>query len=369
MRISLLSENINKNLPFISRAVSNRGQLPILLNFLLKARNGEFVISSTDLEIGIEGKIPASVVEEGETTIPAKAFLELLANMQAGKIDIYTKDSTLLIEGQKVKAQVQTQEASDFPRLYDEKGEKEMDVKKEIVEKEFKKVIFAASQEVSRPALSGLLIKNSEGGRVLVATDGYRLSLKTISQSGSKKKDEEKPILIPARLMRELLSLKEEADIEVFISSQSNQVIFSQGDMVLVGRLIEAEFPDYEKIIPSDFSSRATFEKGELQNAIKTCWVFAREASGIIRLSIQKGKIIVSAKTQSLGEGSVEVESKLEGEENEIAFNGRYVLELLANVDEETMVFEMTGPLNPGVFKVAGDDSFLHLIMPIRVQE
>lgn len=370
MKFSLLSENINKKLPLISHAVSSRSQLTSLLNFLITAKGKELSIRATDLEIGIIGKIPASTEEEGEVAVPARTLLELLGNVPSGKVDVYTKEATLHIETQKTKMQLQTQPTNDFPVLYEKKGEEIMQIEKEVLEKELKKVVFAASIDSSRPALSGVLIGEKGTDRVIVATDGYRLSLKKIASAMKKKSDSlEKPIIIPSRILRELMSLKEEGSIGVFISPESNQVIFIQGDMEIVGRLIEAEFPAYEKIIPSDFSIRTTFNRQEMQMAVKTCWVFARETSGIIRMAIGKNKITVSSSTPSVGHGSVEVEAKVEGEENEIAFNGRYLLELLSNVDDEDMVFEMSGPLNAGVFKIAGDNSFLHLIMPIRVQE
>ena len=135
-----------------------------------------------------------------------------------------------------------------------------------------------------------------------------------------------------------------------------------------MGRLIEAEFPNYEKIIPTDFSTKTVFEKESLQKAIKTSYVFARQTASILKLSIKKDKIVVSANAPSVGSNTIEVDAKTTGEENEIAFNARYLLDLLSNIDADEMSYEMTGPLNPGVFKIVGDTSFLHLIMPIRVQ-
>jgi DNA polymerase-3 subunit beta len=152
------------------------------------------------------------------------------------------------------------------------------------------------------------------------------------------------------------------------VSEKNNQILFSQGETSLVGRLIEAEYPNYEKIIPTEFNTKTEVAREALQNAIKICSVFARETANIIKFSIDKNKIIVSANSPSVGEDTVEIEAKTSGEENEIAFNAKYLLDVLAAVNEENLIFEMTGPLNPGVFKIKGNDSFLHLIMPIRVQ-
>jgi DNA polymerase-3 subunit beta len=158
-------------------------------------------------------------------------------------------------------------------------------------------------------------------------------------------------------------------DVDVYTSKEKNQIIFFQNDTILIGRLIEAEFPNYEKIIPADFSTKTIFDKDSLQKAIKAGYVFARQTAGIIKLSIKKERIIISANAPSVGKNQIEVEAKTTGEENEIAFNARYLLDFLSNTTGETVSFEMNGPLNPGVFKETEDPTFMHLIMPIRVQE
>jgi len=267
---------------------------------------------------------------------------------------------------------LQTISKEEFPKLYEEKGEKILTLNKEILQKELPKIIFAASADLGRPALSGILIKKEENGKILiVATDGYRLSLKQTQPQKQKKeqKDNNKTFLVPARIIRETTVLKdEEGDVEVFMSEEKNQILFEQNGTVIVGRLIDAEFPNYEKIIPTESITKTFFDKEEMQKAVKICAIFARDSANIIKFDIKNNKIIVSANTQSIGENSVEVEAKTIGDENEIAFNARYLLEMFSNVEENDIVFEMTGALNPGVFKIKDDPTFLHLIMPIRVQ-
>lgn len=367
MKITFLSDNLSKKIAFLNHAVSTRGQLPILSNFLLEAKNGKLIISATDLEIGISSSIPVNIEEEGRTTIPAKNFSDLFSNLGSQKIKLFLDGQTLKLTGDKIKASFQTIPADDFPKLYEEKGEEFINIKKNQIEEFLLRVVFAAALDSSRPALSGVLLDKDKSEALLVATDGYRLSM----QKNVFKTSEEllKPLVIPARIIKELLSIKEEDEVlKVYVAEKNNQVLFLQGETILVGRLIEAEYPDYQKIIPTDFSTKAEFNKEEFLNAIKICTVFARETANIIKISVGDNKIIVSANSPSVGEDSVEVEAKTTGEENEIAFNAKYVLDVLTAVDKETLVFEMTGPLNPGVFKIKEDNSFLHLIMPIRVQ-
>ncbi len=369
MKISLLSENLQKKLLFVNHAVSSRSQLPILLNFLIEAKKGILSIKATDLEIGININIPAKIEEEGITTIPAKTFSELISIIPSGKITLALKKEGLELIGEKIKTLLQTSSPDDFPELYEDIGEEKIKIKKELVDKEFPKVVFAASSDAARPALSGVLIREEKGKFLIVATDGYRLSLKKYTLENKEKSIDPISLLVPSRVIKELILMdKEEEEIKIYSSNQSNQIIFLQNEITLVGRLVEAEFPDYEKIIPTTFSTKIVFDKEDLQKAVKTCYIFAREAANIVRMFIKKDRVIVSSSAPSVGENTVEIDVKTTGEESEIAFNARYLLDLFSNIDDETMSFETTGSFNPGVFKIEKDDSFLHLIMPIRVQ-
>lgn len=369
MKAHFLLDNLLDKLSFLSLAVSGRATLPILSNLFIETKQGKIQISATDLEIGITVLIPASIEEEGQAAIPAKTFSELVANMTDEKISLETKDGGLEIKGKKSRTKFQTSRPEEFPKLYEEKGEKVATLKKETLNSDVKRVVFAASQDASRPVFSGVLVKQEKGGLLMVATDAHRLSLKKEVSVISAERRLLEPIIVSARTLRSLINNKDDKDVDVFVSKKNNQIIFTQGDVTLVGRLIEGEFPSYEKIIPSDFSTKTSFAKNEMQTALKICSVFARDSANVIKLAIKKDKVVVSANSPTVGENMVEIGAKLIGEENEIAFNGRYLLDLLANLDEETMTFEMTGPLNPGVFKTDENKSFLHLIMPIRVRD
>lgn len=374
MRVSLLSENLQKKILFANHAISTRSQLPTLLNFLITAEEGRLTISATDLEIGIIVDVPAKTEEEGSASVPAKTFVELVGAISSGKISLETTQEGLVLTGEREKTVFQTSPTDEFPKLYEDRGGEMMVLKRETIEKDFSKVAYAASPDSERPALSGVLIKEEKEGFLLVATDGYRLSLKKKALTNTKKKEPEEAIsmLVPARVVRELMQMEKDGgdgDVVVYASKEKNQIIFSQDGTVLIGRLIEAEFPNYEKIIPTDFSTKTIFEKNSLQRAVKAGYVFARQTAGIIKLSIEENKILVSANAPSVGKNLIEVEAKTTGEENEIAFNARYLLDFLSNSTSETISFEMTGPLNPGVFRETDDPSYMHLVMPIRVQQ
>lgn len=368
MKVTLLAENLQKKLTFVNHAISSRNDLPILMNILLVADKDRLTLSSTDLEIGIQAGMPAEVEEEGSITVPAKTFIELVNSLPNEKITLTLQENTLKVESKKTKSSFQTISASEFPKLYEEKGDLLATVKLSELRKDVALVVFSASTDTVRPALSGILMKSEGEGFLFVGTDGYRLSLKHhAGATGSATVDQE--LLIPARVFREVLSLKDvEEDLQLYVAKNSNQVIFEQKDLILVGRLIQGDFPKYEKIIPTDHGSQLTFDREELLKAVKICSIFARESANIVKLTLMKEKIIVSSQTQSMGDNTVDVEATLTGEENEIAFNAKYLLDALSHIDRTELMFEMTGPLNPGVFKIKDDASFLHLIMPIRVQ-
>jgi DNA polymerase-3 subunit beta len=371
MKLQIPTDVLQKKLPYVNHAVSTRSQMPILLNFHIQAKEGKLAIDATDLEIGIHTEIPAIVEEEGSTTIPAKTFSELIATLTQNAITIQTQDNSLVIKTAKTKNVFQTTDASEYPVLFEEKGVHLATLQKELFQKDFGNVYFAASVDTGRPALAGVYMKKEEDGFLLVATDGYRLSLKHYKTEIKGKEEAllEKPLLIPARVFKEAAAIREdENELSIFVAAEKNQVVFSQGETTLIGRLIDAQFPPYERIIPTDHAASVVFDREELLKAVKICAIFARESANILKLSLQKDKIVVSANSATSSENMVDVDGVLQGEENEIAFNAKYLLDVLNTLESEELVFEMTGPLNPGVFKIKDDPTFLHLIMPIRVQ-
>lgn len=368
MKADVLTDNLKRGLSIAFRAISTRSQLPVLLNFLLEVKDGFVYISATDLEIGITIKTPAKIEEEGAITVPAKTFLDLISSISEEKITLSLSGSQLILVGKHLRTSFPTISAEEFPKILSERGRKIASVKTGEISKILAKVVFAASFDMGRPALSGVLMKKEGEGLVLVATDGYRLSLRKNFMPLFKEGDIER-LIVPSRVLRELVGLGEESqECDFYISKETNQVVFSTKDVVLVGRLIEAEYPDYKKILPEDFETKAVFDRSDAQNAVKACSVFAREAANIIKVSVKKDRVVFSSSASSVGENEVEVAAKIEGEENEIAFNSRYLLDFLSAADDQEVDFRMMGPLNPGVFRSLKDKDYLHIIMPIRIQ-
>lgn len=368
MKVVIQAGILQKKLTLLSKALSSKAQLPILSTILIETYEGKIQLSSTDLEIGIQTHLIGTIDKEGAVAVPARSFIELINSLPDDSITLQTTSSGLDVSSKRTKSVFQTMSAAEYPKLFEEKGEKVATLTTQDIKNDFSSVIFSSGTDATRMQLTGVLLEKEKDGFLLVATDGYRLSLKRSKIADSS--TQELRIIVPSRVFRELIALREEAaDAKMYLAKDKNQILFELSETVLIGRLIEGEFPTYEKIIPTDHSASVLMDREEVLKAVKICSIFARESANIIKFSLRDSKVIVSSSTPSLGENTVDVEAKLTGEENEIAFNARYLNEVLSILSDEEVVFEMTGPLNPGVFKIKNDPSFLHLIMPIRLQQ
>lgn len=367
MKVIVLQENLNQALTAAGRLTTTKSQLPILANILLKTEKGRLRLSATNLETGINYLLGAKVQKEGEITIPAKVILELVSSLPAEKVNLIVNGDLLKVETSSSRAEVNGISAAEFPEIPRFKGQPDFVFKAEQFQEAIDQVCFAAASDETRPVLAGVKMALEAGELVLAATDGYRLSVKNLK--GFKSEKLKKPLIIPARTLQEAVRIRESGEVKLLVSKKENQVIFGLEDVEIVCRLIEGQFPDFNKVIPSDHKTRFSVAKEELLKAIKLASIFARETANITKFQISKSKLQISANAPQVGKNISEIEIKNEGEENKIAFNFRYLLDFLATVAAEEVVFEMADPLSPGVFRLPKDNSFLHIIMPVRVQE
>lgn len=374
MKAVILQESFAKALGLVSRFVSTKATLPILSNILLLGEKGQIKLSATNLEMGININLGAKIEKEGALTIPAKTLTELISSLPPDKIQIEINKNSLFISSGVFKANLNGTPPEEFPQIPSYSGEPILSFESNELAQALSRVVFAAAQDEGRPVLTGVLLQIKDGKFSLVATDGYRLSFKGLNV---KKINLEKNLLIPQRTLLEVARIaqekgKEGGEIGVAFTPEKSQIVFSLPDIELSSRLLEGEFPDFEKIIPPASSTKAVFDKDEFLRAVKVASIFAREQANIVKLKIDPlvdgGKLIISAETPQVGGNESEISTKAEGEELEIALNCRFLLDFLNSCPAEEIIFEANGPLSPGVFKIKGDDSFLHLIMPVRLQ-
>lgn len=368
MRFFVLKENLIKALSITGRNISTHPQLPILSNILIKAEKNQLKIATTNLEIGIIFTIPAKVETEGEITIPGRILVEFVNNLTADKIEFLLEGTNLLIKTQNTHASFTTMPSADFPP-FPEKMNTKNSFSLPKIKNAISQTVFAASTDEGRPVLTGVKTVITGGKMTLTATDGYRLSTNAVDIPDKK---ENLTVILPAQILGEVIRIAQEVKAEEIgfsIIEGKNQVVFSLPNVFIFTRLIDGEFPNVEKIIPSSFKTKVVIDREIFTKSVKTTSLFARGAANIIKIKIEKEGLRLLANTPQIGEDEDFVEAKVTGEEGEIAFNFRFLLDFLNNFSENEIAFETAGPLNPGVFKpTAQNNPYLHIIMPVRVQ-
>lgn len=366
MYITILQENLQKGLQFVSKALSSKPQLPILSNILLHVLDGQLRITTTNMETTMTARVDVKVEKEGSITVPAKPFFDFVNSLPAGNIELSYTGNKLKAQTNNSTAAFVTIPADEFPPL-PQKGKKpDFSFTKEAFSQILSLVCLSAATDEGRPILTGVNLTGTHNTLVFAATDGFRLS--TVSKKVSFQLD--KPLTIPARTLQEVLRITENSDDEVgvYTTPEKNQIFFTSDTREIATRLIEGQFPNYQKIIPESHTTRVVIEKEALLTVVKTASIFARQSANVVRLAVESGTMTISANAAQIGENKSTIDVTNEGEGGEIAFNVRFLLDFLSNFKDETVVFEMAGPLNPGVFKSEKDTSFLHIIMPVRVQ-
>lgn len=367
MNVSVLQENLQKAITRSSRIVSPRPTVPVLSTVLVQAREGAVSITASSLETTETVLVAAKVATEGALCVPAKLFSELVLSLPAGTVTLEEKEGALRVSCAGVRASVAALPGSEFPPPGEADGKGGVLLGKEEFVRGLSLVLFAAATDADRPLLTGVKMVSGEGGVTLAATDGYRLSVYRSSlalPSGLN-------IVVPARTLGEVVRVcQEEKDAKgvSFVDSHGGQVAIRLGDTTIVTRQIDGTYPNFEKTIPTKHTTKATTDGAALARAVKSASIFARDSANIVRLHVGSDLITVSANAPQVGENTVDVDAKTQGDEADIAFNSRFLLDLLANAPGEELVFEMTGALNPGVFTFPKDPAFLHLIMPVRIQ-
>jgi DNA polymerase-3 subunit beta len=379
MKVSCNQESLAKQLAIVGRLVSSKPGLPILANVLLETEDSKLKMTATDLETGVHTWIGADVKEEGQITIPARTFSEFINSLPADKVDIGLEKQNVNVNTTNNSAQFNTLPSDDFPDVpRAEKGKLIMEIDPRELEDAVNKVAFAAATDDSRPVLTGIKIEAEKNDLTMVAVDGFRLSRKLIELE--KSVEDKIDLLVPAKAMQELarviadLSNEEEKEsseqVEVYMLEGKNQVIFRFGEVDLVSRLIDGKFPEYKQIIPTGYQTTTKMDRAAFQNAVRIVNIFARNVIGnkaIVDFNGEENEVTVSASLAEIGENESSFEVDVEGEGLSIGFSSKFLTDMISSIDGDVIIFEGSNPTAPGVFKSAEDESFLHIIMPMRL--
>lgn len=376
MKVSCLQENLAKGLNIVSRAVAARtATLPVLTNVLLATDGGRLKIAATNLELGINCWIGAKVEDEGSITIPARPFTELISLLPSDRVDLdlNIRTQTLRVQCGRTDNNIKGIDAQEFPIIPTFEPSSAAFIDAGLLKTMIGKVVFAAATDESRPMLTGVLTKFENDKIVMVAADGFRLSVCT----GTLKEPVAEPrtILIPSKAVAEVARVvgEQEEPVAISVTPSRGQVLFHMQNVDLVAQLIDQRFPDYEPIIPKKTETRTVVSTAEMLKACRQASIFARESSDTMRLRITPsndgapGKVTISARADETGDNESQLEAVSTGVEVEIAFNVKFLIDVLSVIDAPQVALETTVPKAPGVLKPVGDDTFLHVVMPMHL--
>lgn len=382
MRASCLQENLARGLSIVGRAVSTRPTLPVLSHVLLSGQESQIKLAATDLETFIVCWIGAKVEQEGEITVPARLVVDLINSLPSERIDLSIDDQTLRLVCAKNEADIKGIDAQEFPLLPEVGDEFQMTLEPELFRQMISQVVFAAATDESRPILTGVLARFDGDTLTMAAADGFRLSVRTARLP--EPIAEPISVVVPAKALNELarISGEEEQPIGVYITPARSQIVFHmQGDagankgrifgMDMVSQLIEGNFVNYRQIVPKSFTTRTLFDTQQLLRACRTANIFARSEAGVIHMDITPGdggNVRISATSAEMGDSTVDLDANVEGEPVTIAFNVRFLIEVLSVMESAQVALETISGANPGVLRPVGSEDFVHVIMPMHIR-
>lgn len=381
MKLSCLQENLSRGLGIVGRAVASRTTLPITQNVYLATDQSMLKLSATNLEIAMTTWVGAMVEEEGAITVPARLLAEFVNSLPSERIDIELQPGSgvLHLKCGRTEANINGADASEFPPIPTVDEGVAASIETSTLKEAIGRVAFAAATEESRPVLTGVEIKLEEDRFSMAAADGFRLAV----HHGNLREpvESEIKVIVPARVLNELNRLLgDQSDpVDIMMTPAKGQVLFRvQGSQTVetVSQLLQGTFPNYEQLIPQSYQTRAVFDLPSLLRAARTAAIFARDGSNIIRMETQPaengeapGKVVISARSEEVGDNQDEVEAEsLDGAEGKIAFNSRYLLDVLSVLERGKITIETTSSSSPGVFRPTDSEDYIHVVMPMFVQ-
>lgn len=378
MKLTCLPEKLNEGLATVGRVVAPRSTLPVLGNVLLETDGGQLKLAATNLELTVICWVGAKVEEEGSITLPARLLADYVGLLSAGEpLQLEMKGKKVHLSCGRSEANISGIDAEEFPAIPSVSGGTSMKLPAPRLKEAIAQVVFAAAPDDSRPVLAGVLMTISGGKLTLAAADGFRLAVRKVDLGGADVPD--LSMIVPAKALTEVargLPNDDEVEVEIAITPDQSQVLFRHRQAEVVSRLIEGQFPDFNRIIPKDTKTRVTLQTADFLRATKAAQVFARDNSMIVRLNLVPaeggdealGRVTVAATSAEIGDNTGDVDASVEGEAMQVAFNGRYLRDALEALDAQQAFLEVTGPASPGLIRPAsGPNGYIQVIMPMHV--
>ncbi len=362
MKLQVTQANLAKALASVARIANSRNSLPILSNVLIKVVDNRLSIAATNLDIAITHYVGAKVEKSGAITVPARLTQDFISSLPDGVLDLELTDNKLSFTTDKYQSSINGTPAEDYPVMPTISKGTKWSVDSKLFKKALQQVIFAASSDETRPVLTGVYIHSLKSELYMVATDSYRLAEKKLQKT-----DNEVKLLVPATALQDMLRIMDGTEEDIKITHDEQQVSFVVGDVNLVTRLIDGNYPDYRRLIPSKFETTASLKKDDFVNITKVSSLFARESAGSITLNVDSKtkQVSIHSVASQLGENTASAVAEIVGG-GEVTLNSRYLLDGLGGIDGDQIEFCFNGKLEPCVIKAKGATDYTHIVMPLR---
>jgi DNA polymerase-3 subunit beta len=373
MKLTIPQESFARALNIGSRFTTPKVQLPILANVYLSAKKNTLTISATNLEISVSLQIPAEIGEDGDITIPARTLTDIISNLKKGDVTLSTDDSLVHIKATGFSGKITGMSGDDFPQVPKELGKTPVSIGTSDFSNALSKMLYAVSVDESRPILTGVLCILKDKELTLVSTDGFRLSKTTLPLNS----EGEGTFIIPKGIVSEIVRTGGEGDTLSFsYTKEENQFICKIGNTILSSRLIDGNFPDFDRIIPKATTTTITVGKSDLLRAVKIASIFAKDSANVIKVKVGQHDLSISADSSQKGNEETTIDAEIvEKSPNNpnlpnisIAYNCKFLEDFLSNMIGDELSISLTNPSSPTIFSDLKDIGFLHIIMPIKLQ-
>ena len=376
MQVTCLRENLSRGLANVSRAVASRATLPVTQNVLLEGDNGRLKLTATNTEISISTWIGAQIEGEGSITVPHRMLTDFVNSLpgQTVKIDFQNDPVGVIVTCDKFNGTINGIAAEEFPPIPTVDSGSSVTIPADTFRGALGRVVFAAATDDSRPVLTGVKIELADDSFTLAAADGFRLAVETGKLGTSV--ETEVGVIVPAKTLAEVERLLGDgsSSVELSIDANGRSAKFRLDTSEVVTALVQGTFPDYEKLIPTSYGTKATVDLSSMVQATRAASIFARDGSGIIRIIVSPGEddgvgaVKVISRAEEVGSNENELDAKVEGEETKVAFNSKFLMDVLNVMNGDDVDLETTTPSSPGVFRSGKHEGYTHVVMPMFVQ-
>jgi DNA polymerase III subunit beta len=370
MELVVRKNDLLRELQLFQGIVERKNTIPILANVLMEAKGDEVRFLATDLEVALRSKCQATIAKGGSLTLPAKKFYEIVRSLPETDIRIAEDKGGVKVAADRFDSRMQTLPREDFPTLPESGGTPSATLPRTSVKEMVSKTQFAITGEDTRFFLNGALFVLKPHEMSLVATDGHRLAIVTVAREGQNKKDpDEVRAILPKKTLGELARLLNEGDGDIAYERGENHLFFDVGGRLLISRMIDGQFPAYERVIPKGNDKHIEFERDRLTNAVKRVALLSNERSRAVKIQIDKGKVDVSSSSPDVGEAKETLPVDYNGGAMQICFNAQYVLDFLSAVSTDVVSLDLKDEVSQAVMKPVGAEGYdyTYVIMPMRV--